>query len=73
MSITGKFVGPGIYISELEQTFSFKEIEKINFKDFKQLTGFMNEKELHKLMFNLDDINQDLKYSYLQNIYSKII
>ena len=72
MPLQGKFAGPGIYISELEETHSYQEIKELNIEQFKTLCSFMNEKELNKLVEYLDKSNQEFKLSYVLGVLSQI-
>ena len=68
--IEGKFVGHGIYIEDLDETYSWREIDKLSFNDFKQLSGFMNEKELIKVMNYKNTRSRN--YVHIQNIFDRI-
>jgi len=70
--LEGKFVGPGIYVEDLDETHSYKEIDSLEVDQFKQLCSFMNEKEMTKMRNHCDSTNQDYRFSYLQNILMEV-
>ena len=72
MPLQGKFAGPGIYISDLDETHSHQEIKELNIEQFKMLCSFMDEKELDKLVRHLDHTNQEFKLSHVLNILSQL-
>jgi len=69
MPISGKFVGPGIYIEELDETHSYKEINNLSLEEFKMITSFMNEKELDRLN---PHVKGEYLSTYLLSVLSKI-
>jgi len=68
--IEGKFVGPGIYVEELNETYSWKEIDEFSLQEFKQFCGFLNEKELKKLPNNQK--LSEAKQIHIGNIFSRL-
>jgi len=39
--LQGKFVGPGIYVSDLDETHSYIEILSLSFEQFKTFISFL--------------------------------
>lgn len=68
--VEGKFIGQGIYVEELDCTYSWKELETLLHKDFKQFCGFLNESELSKMLNHKGFI--DVNYVYIQNVLNKL-
>jgi len=68
--IKGKFVGPGIYVEELDATYSWREIHDFSLVEFRQFCGFLNEKELMKLTNN--PLISDSKQLHIDNIFRKL-
>jgi len=68
--IEGKFVGPGVYVKELDATYSWKELNKCSLKEFKQFCGCLDEKELTKVL-NSPNLS-DAKQIYIMNFFDRL-
>ena len=62
----------GIYIKILEEFYNYNIIDKFSIQEFKQIIGFMDEKELIKLMNYCDKTNQDYRYCSIQGILNNV-
>lgn len=68
--IEGKFIGEGLYIQELDSTYSWKELEQFSHSEFKEFCSFTNEKELAKLLNHSEF--KDINTSYILNIFNNL-
>jgi len=68
--IKGRFIGQGVYVKELDKTYSWEELNKCSLKKFKQFCGFLNEKELDKVL-NSSNLSND-KQIYIMNVFNRL-
>ena len=57
-----------LYIEDLDETWSFEEIDKLDNQGFHSITGFLIEKELEKLLGYLEQTNQEIRSMKISRI-----